>query len=284
MGLAAILIALLVGLAVGVVSGVIGIGGGVLMVPFLYFVYAHPQWFGVRVAPEVATVVAHATSLFAIAPTSIRGAIAYHRAGLVVWRAVWPIGVASAGAAVLGSQLALLLSPALLKVLFGVLLIVSAIRLLRSRRTSASADEPPPLRLSLPITVSIGLAVGLFSALLGVGGGVVAIPLLLSVVGLDVRRVAATSIGIIAITAVAGTVSYVVSGLGQPGLPSGSIGYVHVAAGLALAAGAVTSIGWGTGLNQRLPARTLALLFAALFLLLGLRLVVSNAAGLLAVG
>ena len=126
------------GLAVGVLSGLVGIGGGVLMVPFLYFFYAHPEWFGVAVDPEAATVVAHATSLFAIVPTALRGALAYHRAGLVVWRAVWPIAVASTATAVGAAQAATVLPPELLRVGFGLLLLYSAARLAFDRR------EPPP--------------------------------------------------------------------------------------------------------------------------------------------
>jgi uncharacterized membrane protein YfcA len=276
MGLAAVLTIFVVGLAVGLLSGLVGIGGGVLIVPFLYFFYGHPEWFGVPVSAETATVVAHATSLFVIVPTSLRGALAYQKARLVEWRAVWPIGLASVFAAVLGARLAVELPPPALKIGFGLLLVVSAWRLGRRRQAVRNPAAAVPLRLSLPVTVGVGTAVGLFSALLGVGGGVVAIPLLLSVVRLDVRRVAATSIGIIAITATAGTVSYMISGWHRADLPPWSIGYVHVAAGLAMFAGSILSVRWGAALNQRLAPRALSLMFAALFLIIGLRLLIQN--------
>ena len=277
MGLAAVLTIFVVGLAVGILSGLVGIGGGVLIVPFLYFFYGHPEWFGVPVAAGVAPVVAHATSLFVIVPTSLRGALAFHKARLVEWRAVWPIGIASVLAAVVGARVAIELPPPILKIAFGLLLIISALRLGR-RRPGAQSEAPPRrLRLSLPVTAGVGTAVGLFSALLGVGGGVIAIPLLLGVVRVDVRRVAATSIGIIAITAAAGTLSYMISGWNRPDLPPWTIGYVHVAAGLAMFAGSVLSVGWGAALNQRLKPRMLSLLFAGLFFIIGVQLLVQNA-------
>lgn len=262
-----------IGAAAGILSGLIGIGGGVLMVPFLYFYYANPTWFGVYVRPDAATVVAHATSLFAIIPTSVRGALVFHRARLVVWRAVWPIGIASIFAAVLGARLATLVPAPLLKVGFGALLVFSAVRLIRGRPQSGEAHHQGPLRLSLPITVGVGFVTGLFSALLGVGGGIVAIPLLLQVVGIDLRRVAATSIGIIVLTSIAGTATYMVSGAWEPGLPATAVGYVDVAVGGVMFLGALLSVGFGTRLNQRMKARTLSWVFAGVFLVIGIRLI-----------
>lgn len=265
-----------IGLSAGILSGLVGIGGGVLIVPFLYFYYATPAFSGVFVRPEVATVVAHATSLFVIVPTSLRGAFAFHRARLVEWRVVWPIGAASVVAAALGAYLATHLPSPVLKISFGALLLVSGYRLAFGR-LSEPGESRRELRLGLPITVGVGAATGLLSALLGVGGGIVAIPLLLHVVGVEMRRVAATSIGIIVLTSIAGTVSYMLSAA-TSGLPEWSVGYVDVAVGVVMFLGSVLSVRLGTLLNQRLDARVLSLLFAAIFALIGARLIVTNLA------
>lgn len=275
MGLAAILAIFTVGLAAGLLSGLIGIGGGVLIVPFLYFFYGHPEWFGVQVPPDLRTVVAHATSLLVIVPTSVRGALAFHRAGLVAWRAVWSIGIASVVGAVVGARLAPLLPSDLLKTAFGALLVVSAVRLLRPPARPAERAEAPEPRLGPLVTFPTGAAVGVFSALLGVGGGVISIPLLMHAVRLELRRVSATSIGIIAITAFAGTISYMVSGADTE-LPGWNLGYVDVGAGLAMFAGSVLSVHWGTRLNQRLSPRVLGVIFGGLFLAVGAQLLVEN--------
>ncbi|MGH7459391.1 MAG: sulfite exporter TauE/SafE family protein [Longimicrobiaceae bacterium] len=273
----ALLAVFCVGLVVGVVSGLVGIGGGVLIVPFLYFFYGHPEIFGVVVPPGLVAAAAHATSLFVIVPTSLRGVAVFHRAGLVVWPAVWGIGAASVFAAVAGARLALLLPEEVLKSAFGALLIFSGLRLAVRRRRKRSRSTG--LRLSPSVTVPTGMSVGLFSALLGVGGGIVSIPLLLYVVRVGVRRVAATSMGIIAITATAGTLSYMVAGNSAAGMPPWSVGYVHVAAGVAMFAGSILSVRWGTALNQRLPPRLLAAIFAFLFLVIGSGLVLRNLGG-----
>lgn len=110
--------------------------------------------------------------------------------------------------------------------------------------------------------VLIGLAAGFFSALFGVGGGIVIVPLLLLTVKWDLRVASATSLAAIGITATAGVVTYVVHGEVKPlyamllGVPAafGSFG--------------------GSALQRRLPVRTLSLLFAALLVAIAIRMLV----------
>src|SRR5690606_1975234 len=157
----------------------------------------------------------------------------------------------------------------------GVLLILSGMRLIGGQRSTAPADAPQ-VRLSTARTVGSGGLIGLLSSLLGVGGGTVAIPILLYLVKLDVKKVAATSMGIIGLTATAGTLGYVFSGMGEPGRPPWSLGYIHLSAGLVMFLASVVSVRWGALLNQRLRPRTLELMFGIVFVVLGLRLVGGN--------
>jgi hypothetical protein len=274
---ATVLLALFgVGLAVGFLSGLVGIGGGVLIVPFLYFFYAHSAWSGAAVPGGLEAAVAHATSLFIIVPTAIRGTIAYHRSKVVAWRVALPVAVASVVAAVVGARTALALPEAVLKLLFGLLLIASGVQLIRKPATGIRRDR----RVTVFRSAATGVLVGLLSAMLGVGGGLVAIPMLIYVVGLEITQVAATSLAIVTFAATSGMITYVVSGWGTPGLPPGSLGFVHVAAAVPMLAGSIISVRWGAVANQRLPARTLRLIFAILFILLGVKLLVENAGAL----
>lgn len=272
MEVSAALVVFAIGLGVGVVAGLIGIGGGVVIVPFLYFFYGHPEWFGVVVSAEDVVVVSHATSLFVIVPTALRGAWVYQRARLIVWRAAVPIGVASLLAAVLGAWLAVLLPGAALQAGFGALLLASGIRLGRGGRAAVAGIDPLPMRLSLPVTLPTGAATGLLSALMGVGGGIVSMPLMAHVMRVDVRRLAATSMGIIAMTAPAGVVAYMLmnhgSGRGSPW----SMGYVDIGVGVVMFLGSILSVHLGARLNQRMNAPGLSLLFAITFMVLGVYL------------
>jgi uncharacterized membrane protein YfcA len=266
-----------VGLAVGFLAGLVGIGGGVLMVPFLYFIYEGPgAGWGWNVAPDVEATVSHATSLFVIVPTAIVGTIAYARSGAVAWRAAAPIAAASIIGGVVGARIAVLLPSDLLKGAFGLFLIASAIQLVTARTNTGER----PARQSIWLTIPTGIAVGIFSALMGVGGGLVAIPLLLYVVGLPIQKVAATSLAVIVFAATAGTITYIVTGWDAPGLPAFSLGYVHAPAALPLMLGSVLAVRAGTRVNQRMNVRVLQRVFAVLLFVLGARLVINGLVGL----
>ncbi len=247
------------------------------MGPFLYFFYARPGWSGIAPAPDVATVAAHATSLFVIIPTSVRGTWAYHRRGLVVWRAVWPIGAAAAVAAALASRFAVAVEPRWLRLVFAVFLLWNAVHVLRAPREKPGGDDADrPPRLSLPVTLGVGAAVGVFSAFLGVGGGLVSIPLLVHVVGIRLRAVAATSLAIIMLTSLGGALAYMLAAPGAAVRPGWSVGYVDLAVAAVLAGGTVLSVGLGAALNRRMNPRTLSVVFAVVFAALGLQLLIAN--------
>lgn len=108
--------------------------------------------------------------------------------------------------------------------------------------------------------VLIGLAAGFFSALFGVGGGIVIVPLLLLTVRWELRSAAATSLAAIGITASAGVITYVVHGQVEP--------LYALLVGVPAAFGAAG----GSALQQRLPVRTLSLLFAALLVGIAIRM------------
>jgi uncharacterized membrane protein YfcA len=110
--------------------------------------------------------------------------------------------------------------------------------------------------------VLIGLAAGFFSALFGVGGGIVIVPLLLLVCRWELRSATATSLAAIGITAAAGVIVYVVHGEVKP-----------VYAALLGVPAAVGALG-GTALQQRLPVRTLSFLFAGLLVAIAIRMLV----------
>jgi hypothetical protein len=105
--------------------------------------------------------------------------------------------------------------------------------------------------------VAIGLAAGVFSALFGVGGGIVAVPLLILLAQLPERVATATSLGAIGITALAGVIAYAARGELE-------VGYAALV-GLPAAAGALA----GTSLQQRLSAGTLTYAFSALLTVVG---------------
>lgn len=261
-----------VGIAVGFLSGLVGIGGGVLIVPFLYFFYAHPSWSGAVVAESVLVPMAHATSLFVIVPTAAAGTFTYMRAHLVAWKAAVPIAAFSIAAAAVGATIALELPAHAISVAFGLFLVITGVQL-AGRKPRADGR---PMRLHLSVTAVTGTVIGMVSSVLGVGGGLVAIPMLLYVVRLDVARVAATSLAVVGLAALSGAVTYIINGAGTTGRPPGSFGYVHVTAAIPLAIGAIVAVRWGAKANQRVNRKVLRWAFGIAFILLGLKLTWSN--------
>jgi len=166
------------------------------------------------------------------------------------------------------------LQPELLKVGFGLFLLFTSANLVLGKRT----EVPGAVHVSLPAAALTGLLAGLISSLLGVGGGIVAIPLLLRFMHVRLEHVAATSLAIVAVASTAGTISYMLSSPPAGGTPAGAVGYVHIAAALPILVTASVTVRWGARVNQMLDARRLRWGFAVLFAVLGLQLVVLNLA------
>ena len=259
---------LAVGVLVGVVSGLTGIGGGVLIVPFLYLLYAR-----LAVPSSEATVLAHATSLAVIVPTALSGLRAYRGVGLVRWRQATALAVAAAAAAVVSARIAVHLPSQGLRAGFGIFLLIVAADLLRPKAPPTAA--PLEGRAVLVYAALLGLPVGALSAFLGVGGGLVATIGMYYVLNLPFEAVPPTSLAVVVVTAAAGSASYLFTPAAP--LPFGwVVGHVDFGHALPLAVGAVLAAPLGVALNRRLPVATLRRIFSALLFLIGADLVWEN--------
>ncbi|TVR61971.1 MAG: sulfite exporter TauE/SafE family protein [Gemmatimonadales bacterium] len=256
---------------VGVVSGLLGIGGGVLVVPFLYLLMAGSVWSGLVVLPEHEAAMAHATSLALIIPTALSGVLAFRRAGTLELPALGPLAVGAGMGALTGSWVATSSPAVLLKVAFGLFLLVMAARLLGlvpSPEGGAEADAPG---VAWGPGLVGGGTIGFFSAVLGVGGGLVAIPILLRWGGIPLKRVVPVSLVLVVFASLAGTGGYALAGSGVEGLPAGALGYVHLPVLAAMLPGAVLLAPLGAAWNRRMPVAVLRRVFGILLLLVGIR-------------
>lgn len=253
------------------------------MVPFLYLVYAPT---GLSLSAQ--TVVAHATSLGVAFVTSIIGTWRYARAGAVHWRPAFVYSVPGIAAA-FGT--ARLLTRAgeqhWVRPLFGLFLVVAAWDMARRARVAGARPtgetEPPgaPVseagRLSGAATtglVLIGVLGGAMSALLGIGGGLIAVPVFLYIARLPVRGVAPTALAGVCLTTLAGGLGYLTAGPG-PAVSGQMAGFMDLRMVLPLALGAVLTVPLGVRVNRRASPPTLYWIFAAVFSLIGLSIVVS---------
>ena len=239
-----------------------GIGGGVVIVPFLAWQFAR-QGF----PPASIMIMAVATSLATIVITSISAVYAHHRLGAVHWRTVAALSPGILGGSVLGSIIADRMPVATLKLTFALFLLTVAIRMLTAGQKSETAPwRPGPSLLSLA-----GLLIGALSAILGIGGGTLSVPFL-SRLQFPMRAAVAISSACGFPIAVAGSASYIVLGWQSPLLPSGSLGYIYLPAFAGIVATSTAFAPLGAKLAHWLPTHHLKKLFALAILAIGSRM------------
>ena len=317
----------LVGVLIGIASGLLGIGGGTVMVPIF------------RLAFGMSATMSTATSLFAIIPTSVSGAISHVKGKTCIPALGIAAGLGGACLSPVGVWLAQL-SPDWLVMLVAALVIgYSAINMFKKafkvsragqpakgadaaaspsaqssgapegsrtevrvasatarisgtgetladpsatggssaaasltssggQAASASSDDSPLSRKQLLQGVAIGLVAGLASGYVGVGGGFIMVPLMLSIIGIPMRKASGTSLIAVMILAIPGVIE------------QGIIGNINYLAGIAIVIGTIPGAVIGAKLVTKVPERTLRLLFGC-FLIVAAVMLVLNEVGVL---
>lgn len=250
----AIPILLGVGAVAGTLAGLLGVGGGIVIVPVLYWLVDVGL---LKVDAEVAIHFAVATSLMTIIPTSISSARAHHRKGsidLALFRSWAPfIG----GGALLGGWLAASVNADILSGVFGVIALMVVINMLNPRPFTL-ADQPPK-RLSL--RAAVAAPIGTFSAMMGIGGGTLSVPVL-SLLSFPVHRAVGTAALFGLVIAVPGVLGYAFAGQNIKGLLPYSLGYINLPAAAVISVATFIAAPLGVQLAHRLDAKRLRLVFA----------------------
>jgi uncharacterized protein len=231
-------IALACGAVMGFIISVLGAGGSLFIVPIL--VYGFGQ--SVRVATG--------TSLVVVFSAALVGAFGHARAGHVRGRILLAFGVASMAGAVIGARLHLLASERTVTIALALTLLAASLRMMIGRTPQSASSRAHALVRLLPL----GLAVGVLTGFVGVGGGFVIVPVLVWGAGVALRDAIGTSLAVIAMSSITGSTAHILEGNVDPRLAA--------AAGLGAIAGALS----GAPLTGKLPERPLRLGFGALVL------------------
>jgi uncharacterized membrane protein YfcA len=250
---------LVAGLASGFLAGLLGIGGGFVVVPVLMLLL--PE-FGV--APHVAPQVAVATSLAAMVPTALSAMLTQHRRGFLDPTWVWRLAPGAAIGAVTGAQLARVVHGSWIAGFFALYAGYFALKMLRD----PAVDPGHPGHLARWVARMnrswIGLGIGSFSALAGVGGASLTIPYLL-LAQVDMRRAVAVSSAVGLAIASAGALSFAAAVGSVPG-DRALLGLVCWPAALTLALSAIWMAPRGVAASHRLPVRLLKRAFGGVLL------------------
>jgi uncharacterized protein len=254
MELTTIFILLIAGCAIGFFAGFFGVGGGVILVPVLIFLFEQQG-----VNSSVLTQLAMGTSLAIIIFASLSSAAKHARQRNVYWRAVLIMGIASVVTASLGSIVAASVSGAVLRKIFGCTVFFVGVRLFFEKPQQEAAGEFNPELWKL---IFIGTVVGFLSALTGVGGGLISIPLMYYLAHFRIKQAIATSAATIVITAGAGVTGYIINGTGNPLLPAHTLGYVDYFQAIPLIIGTVAFGHVGAAVSNKTRSMILRRLFS----------------------
>jgi uncharacterized membrane protein YfcA len=246
MTLVHVVLGLVIGLVAGVLSGLFGVGGGIVMTP------------GIQVLLQTTPIVALATPLPVILPTAFTGAMTYRKAGEIDLHAVaWMVGPGIVGS-IAGAALTDVMNTHLLLVITAVLLAWQAIGILRGARARANTGRGTRFEATPSMYLGIGLVAGFVSGLLGIGGGLIMVPLLVGWLGMPLKRALGTSLLAIVALVIPGTIVHA------------ALGHIDWAIFAVVTLGAVPGARLGAHIALGTKERTLRLLVGSFLLVVAL--------------
>lgn len=257
------LILIVAGCCGGLLAGLFGIGGGLIIVPVLYFYLQAMQ-----VNPELAMAMAINTSLVSIIPTALSSMRAHHVLGNVDWSIVRRWAPFTIIGVLLGSLLVAYVRSPVFTSGFGLLLLFIALqKTLFTRRY----ERPLPAVFVQAICAAI---IGFISVCAGVGGGATGVPVM-RFMGVPIRRAIGTSAALGFFVALPGAFAIIVFSQPQADAPPGSYHLVYSPALLLLAPGTILLAPLGARINKHLSSSTLNRAFAVLLVVVGLKMLTS---------
>jgi uncharacterized membrane protein YfcA len=243
---------LLTGAFAGLLAGLLGVGGGIVIVPALYHIFSY-----LEIDPGVRMHLAVGTSLATIIPTSIRSVRAHHARGgfdrdlFQAWVPGIVIGVLA------GTWLANLAEFNVLTLVFATVALLVSIYMAIGNPTWKLADGLP----GNPGNSIIAAIIGAISAMMGIGGGTLSVPVL-NLFGVPIHRSVGTAAGFGLVIAIPGTLGFIIGGWNNPLLPDFSLGYVNWLGFLLIVPAMVLTVPTGAKLAHSLSQTGLRRAFA----------------------
>lgn len=255
------LLFLATGAVAGLSAGLLGVGGGLIIVPMLFFVFSQQS-----IAAPYVMHMALATSLATIAVTSMSSGWAHHRRGAVAWSRVRQLTPGILLGAWLGGYAAGAMDSGVLRLVFGAFEFAVGVHMLTTKTSRDVRSELTAVR-----GFAGGGIIGAISAIVGIGGGTLTVPFL-HWHGIDIKNAVATSAVCGFPIAVAGTAAYIYSGWNVTGLPSNTLGFVNLNAFAVIIITSLLAAPLGAALAHRLSAKRLKQVFAVVLLLIAAKM------------
>jgi uncharacterized membrane protein YfcA len=252
---------LLMGLFVGFFAGLLGIGGGLILVTLMVYLFTLQGFPADRLLH-----LALGTSIASIIFTSLSSLRAHHKHGAVRWDILRMAVPGLVVGTLLGTVVADLLQSKYLAIFFVIFVYYSAAQMFAN-------VKPKPTR-QLPGTagmIAVSLVIGVVSSLVGVGGGVMTIPLM-NLCNVPMRQAIGTSAALGLPIAVAGTAGFIATGWGKDHLPALSVGYVYLPALVGIVIGTFITVPWGARMAHSMPVTRLTKIFAVILFIMATKM------------
>lgn len=247
----------LMGACAGFMAGLLGIGGGMIMVPFMSFILT-TKGFPVDYIFKMAV----ATSLSTICFTSLSSVWAHHKRGAVMWHAVKLLAPGILVGSMLGAQLAVAMSGKALSIFFALFVAFSATQMFLDRKPQATRVLPKAWGM-----FGMGNVIGALSSLVGAGGAFVTVPFM-TWCNVKIHQAVATSAALGFPIAFAGTLGYIWAGQNMPDMPSGAFGYLYVPGLVVISLTSICTAPLGARTAHRMDIRPLKKMFAVVLYIL----------------
>lgn len=259
----------LLGVSTGFLAGLLGIGGGMLMVPFLTIILANRG-----VSADLSVKMAIATSMATIIFTSLSSVRAHHKRGAVRWDIVKRLAPGIVIGSALGSLgVFSLLKGSYLAVFFAIFVSFSATQMFLDKKPSATRQMP-----STGGQIAAGGVIGFLSGLVGAGGGFISVPFM-TWCNVAIHNAIATSAALGFPIALSNGIGYVISGQAVADLPEGSFGYIWLPALLVIAVCSFSTAPLGARVAHNIPIEKLRRIFASILYLLAAYMLYKGARG-----
>ncbi len=251
-----LIIFLLVGVVTGLLSGLLGMGGGLVSIPCMVFVFEY-----LDIETAVTMQMAIGSSLAAVIFTTFSSARAHNRHKRVRWSIIKKMSISFALGALTGSMLAQNVSSQDLQKIFGVFEVVLGVYFffMKERLSNPSLPPVPTLLMNL-----VGYVISTISTFLGVGGSFLSVPVLIHF-RLPLKEAIGTSTVFSFILALVASLSFFLPGLLIPPQPH-SIGYIYLPAFLPMSIASFFAAPWGSRLIHVVPTDVLKKIFATIII------------------